>query len=428
MTEQEMATWLILVALLSVALFVVLIYLSDKYHVWSKWWAWWFKPQRGGALIIVAFGTFGAREALRMVTTFAAAGAKREVLAVVMMDFHNEAFEYAYAIRKLLGKKQVILPINMPPGVAQGFMHKLEHPRTTREAWEREVERMVSQARQLDAANGSTTTTLIYILPPWSGHFPIAVHAVPLFKNAFMPPVLHMGRLNLPANEPKLYANWKTRDNYPDCLLLDGIIVSDEALDPHREIQDWSISAGISGLFAAGRVDPGQQHGANPLQDLVSFAQGSGGYIGVGVGQHTTALIPTLWGLRRVISEQKLSSDVTEAIKQALNKKAWSTPGDPSADVAHFVSVIVPLDPAHPQWRQAKLRRDAIKDLPNESLPYGCTAIWTYAAMDNGTKDRANIHALWLYPVQKCVSPLVPTRLGTNGATAQAELATATAT
>ena len=80
----------------------------------------------------------------------------------------------------------------------------------------------------------------------------------------------------------------------------------------------------------------------------------------------------------------------------------------------------MPLDPAHPEWRHPGLRRDAVRDLPDDSsLPIGCSIIWTYAAIDNGTKDTAPIFALWLYPVT--TEAQVIAKSGLNGDVPQPE-------
>lgn len=419
MNSDYIIAALVLLGLLAFGAIMLLIYLGDRHHWWSRWWARWFPQRQGGTVLLVPIGTFGMREALRMATTFIAAGATRESLAVVLLDFHQEVYEYAEVFRKMLGKNRVITPRNMPPGSGQGFLHRMEHRRRTKEIWERELRRMIGQARQLNTANGSTVTTIWYILPSWSGHFPIAVEAVPQFKAAFPSPVLHFGRLNLPAsNEPELVANMRQRPDYPACLQLDGVIISDQARDIDRQY-DWPIAAGLTGLFAANRVDPGQQHGANPLHALALFAQGSGGYVTIGVGQKSTPLVPIFRGINPAIGQQDLSLDVGGAISESFKNKAWDT-ADPPEDVSQFVSVVVPLDPAHPEWRHPGLRRDAIRDLPDDSsLPIGCSIIWTYAAIDNGTKDTAPIFALWLYPVT--TEAQVVAKSGRNGDVPQPE-------
>src|SRR5207302_361214 len=100
--------------------------LAPRFHL-DTIWSTWFEPRSGGTIVIVGFGTFGAREVLRMVNTFVAAEASREILAVLLLDFHQEVLEYASLARRLLGKRRVLSPRKLPPGTGQGFMHKIKH-------------------------------------------------------------------------------------------------------------------------------------------------------------------------------------------------------------------------------------------------------------------------------------------------------------
>ncbi|GEM_PF-2819619 len=433
------------VMLLSLALIILLIYMTARLHMLDKFWSSVFPPREGGTVVIVGMGTFGARQALRVTTAFQAAEASDEVLAVILADFHQEVEGYAKTVSDLIGKSRVITPESLPEGAGQGFMHELEHDWRTQDIWKAEVEDMINKVLELDTANGGTITTIFYILPPWSGHFAVASWMVRRLGEAFPKPILHIGHLNRPsASEGELRSSMEQQLDYPMSLGLDAILVSDEDKDFFREVHDWTIAAGFAGLFTANRVDPGQQHGANPIHALVQASRASRGLIGVGVGQGTVPVVPRLFGkwvlpyqwawslprflARRDMSQRRLSGHVAAVMKQALQHKAWDDAPDPQAGEIQFLSVVAPLHRANPQWRiggtrrRDSLRIDAIKYFPDNRLPDGCGVLWSSAPIDNGSHERAAmIFALHLYPISDATVRIVPAQPHSNGHIPQGE-------
>jgi hypothetical protein len=420
-------------------------------HMLAQEWASKGAVHDKGTLLVVAIGTFGAAEAVRLAEALRAAGAHGEMLGILLADFHQEVNGYKTTLGRIIGADHVFAPSALPEGTSQGFMHRVQHDYWTRKVWIEQLHGMLWEMQARDNSGGNGIGTVLYLLPPWSGHLDVARYLAKELREFFPPTTLHIGRLNLPARAAvDLQMNWRsdleraTEANslpYPYDLGLDSILLSEEDLDPSRELHDRAIATGLAGVFAASRVDPLQQHGGNLLHSLVEFARPSRGLIGIGAARGTSLLMPKLlgqfllrgswaWGLPRLLArhdlnELRLPRQVCALIQRAIQRKAWDAP-PPSEWGPQLLSIVVPLDREHPLWRNrrdpgsARLRVDVVQAL-DEGIADTCTTVWTAAALDMGRPDLASMWALWLYPVTEPVE-LQPISPHANGHASRGEV------
>lgn len=358
-------------------------------------WASTARIQPGGSVIFMGFGTSGARGLGRVAQVFNMAGATPEVTAMAIVDFHGEAREIAKMASVGMVSKTVLVPEKFPTGAGQGFKHNINLPPTELRAVRMEVERIVRQLAQIEAARGGTTSVVIYLLAPWSGHLQATEIAIEQMRKRF-PRRVHLGVMQLPArNEVDLVENLGLRPDYPECLGLDGFIALSASVGQKN---DWALATSLVGLFTANRVDPGQDHGANPINSLCKAAQQyTGGWIGMSVGTSITTLIKKTGWDRWDVSEDSISTDAKDAMVLAISEIP------PEALSRRMLTVMtIPMDSNHPKWRLGDgLRSEAQDEYEweiEQDLPIASTTIWSSARVDPPADHESLVYAVSLFP------------------------------